>query len=210
MTLKHLLTMSSGLDWQESDPVYRAMYMSPNWVEYILDTPMRSQPGSEFNYCSGCSHVLSAVVQQAAGINTGNFATTYLFAPLGIIDYTWDKDAQDVPIGGWGLQLTPRDMAKLGYLYLRRGNWDGQQIISEVWVEAATRRQIDTDGEWGYGYQWWIDDNHKAYAARGRFGQLIYVVPELDLIVVSTAAAENDEPVLALIEEEIIPAIKPK
>jgi CubicO group peptidase (beta-lactamase class C family) len=204
MTLAHLLSMTSGLDWAEGDPTYRAMYMSPDWVQYVLDIPMRAQPGSEFRYCSGCSHVLSAAVQKAADMNTRDFADTRLFKPLGISNYNWDADSQQIPIGGWGLQLTPRDIAKLGYLYLHKGSWDGQQIVSAAWIEAATRTQIETGGSWGYGYQWWIDTAHNAYAARGRYGQLIYVVPDLDLIVVSTAAAESDEALIALIQEEIM------
>jgi CubicO group peptidase (beta-lactamase class C family) len=208
MTLAHLLTMTSGLDWAEGDAVYRAMYMSPDWVQYVLDIPMRGRPGSEFRYCSGCSHVLSAAIQKAVGINTKDFADANLFKPLGITNYAWDAGSQDIPIGGWGLQLTPRDMAKLGYLYLHKGNWDGRQIVSSAWVESASRVQIETGGGWGYGYQWWVDPAHRAYAARGRYGQLIYVVPDLNLIVVGTAAAESDEALIALIREEIIPAIK--
>jgi CubicO group peptidase (beta-lactamase class C family) len=208
ITLRNMLTMTSGLDWQEGDDIYRALYQSPDWVQYVMNIPMHDAPGSIFNYCSGCSHVLSAVVQQSVGVNTREFANANLFIPLGITNYRWDTDAQGIPIGGWGLQLTPRDMAKLGYLYLHNGLWDGKQIVSSNWIAAATRTQVETGGDWGYGYQWWIDTAHKAYAARGRYGQLIYVVPDLDLIVVSTAAAESDAMALGLIYEDILPAVK--
>ena len=115
MTLDDTLTMRTGLDWQEGDPAYRALYLSPDWVKYVLDEPMIAAPGSQFNYCSGCSHVLSAVLSQTTGMNPRDFAEQYLFKPLGITNVQWDTDAQGIPNGGWGLQLTPRDMAKLGY-----------------------------------------------------------------------------------------------
>ena len=150
MTLEDTLTMRTGLDWQEGDPAYRAMYLSSDWVKYVLDKPMAAAPGSQFNYCSGCSHVLSAILQQTTGMNPRDFADQYLFKPLGISNVRWDTDAEGIPIGGWGLQITPRDMAKLGYLYLRHGQWEGQQIVSAAWVENATRTHTQTDGELGY------------------------------------------------------------
>jgi CubicO group peptidase (beta-lactamase class C family) len=208
ITLEHMLTMTAGLDWEEGDPAYRAMYVSPDWTRYVMDLPVRALPGSEFNYCSGCSHVIAAAVQQAVGENLSDFAEKNLFAPLGIENYTWEVDAQNIPIGGWGLKLTPRDMAKLGFLYLHKGSWDGRQIVSTAWVETAVSPHVNA-GLWSYGYQWWIDDLHAAYAARGRFGQLIYVVPDLDLIVVSTAGAEDDTALIEKINAVLIPAVKP-
>ena len=210
LTLENLLTMTSGLDWSEGDPIYEAMYRSGDWVKFVLDTPMRSQPGSEFNYCSGCSHLLSAIVQQAAGVGTQAFADQVLFKPLGITNYRWDTDSNGIPIGGWGLQLTPRDMAKLGYLFLHNGSWDGQQIVSEAWVKSATQKQMDTGGTLGYGYQWWIEPAQAGYSARGRYGQTIFVVPPLDLIVVTTAMSNNEDEIYRLINNEIIPVVKPR
>ena len=99
-------------------------------------------------------------------------------------------------------------MAKLGYLYLHKGSWDGRQIVSPAWVETAVSPHGNA-GLWSYGYQWWLDDLHAAYAARGRFGQLIYVVPDLDLIVVSTAGAEGDTALIEQINAVLIPAVKP-
>ena len=166
MTVEHLLTMTTGLDWQEGDPTYRAMYMSNDWVQYVLDIPMREQPGERFNYCSGCSHVLAAIVQNGTKAKTQDFARKNLFQPLGISNWRWDTDAKGMAIGGWGLQLTARDMAKLGYLYLHEGTWDGKQIVSRTWVEEATRQHTTTDGSLGYGYQWWTYPALDAYAAR--------------------------------------------
>ena len=207
MTLDDTLTMRTGLAWQEGDPAYRALYMSPDWVKYVLDEPMSAAPGTQFNYCSGCSHLLSAIVQEATDRNPRDFAEQYLFKPLGITNYRWDVDSEGTPIGGWGLQLTPRDMAKLGYLYLRHGQWEDQQIVSAEWVKNATREHTATDGTLGYGYQWWTYPLLAAYTALGRGGQTIFVIPELDLIIVTTAEMGGHDQVFQLIEQYILPAV---
>ncbi len=207
MTLENLLTMTSGLAWEEGDPVYRQMYMSRDWVQYVMDIPMREQPGSTFNYCSGCSHVLSSIVQNKTGMNTRDFAQKVLFGPLGISNYDWQTDAQGIPIGGWGLQLTPRDMAKLGFLYLHQGTWEGKQVVSANWVQTATSKHTGTDGNLGYGYQWWTYPTFGAYTALGRYGQTIFVIPNLNLIVVTTAAEETGhDKIFPLIDKYIVPA----
>ena len=207
MTVDDLLTMRSGLDWQEGDPAYRAMYQSADWVKYVMDEPMAQAPGTTFNYCSGCSHVLSAILKQATGVNPRDFAEQNLFKPLGIVNADWDTDSSGLPIGGWGLQIASRDMAKLGYLYLHGGQWDGQQVVSAGWVKAATQKHTVTDGELGYGYQWWTYPKFGAYTALGRYGQTIFVVPESDLVIVTTAGMENHDPIFKLIEEYIVPAV---
>jgi CubicO group peptidase (beta-lactamase class C family) len=209
MTLENLLTMTTGLDWPEADATFRQLYGSRDWVKFVLDEPMRSSPGSQFLYCSGCSHVLSAILQRQTGMNTRDFAQRELFEPLGITDAAWDTDTTGTPIGGWGLQLTPREMAKLGYLYLNGGRWDGRQIVSTDWVKTATRKHTGTDSDLGYGYQWWIYPRWGAYAALGRYGQTIFVIPNLNLIVVTTAALEGHDPIFDLIEEYIVPAVEP-
>jgi CubicO group peptidase (beta-lactamase class C family) len=209
MTLENLLTMRSGLDWQEGDLAYSAMYRSPDWVQFVLDKPMAGPPGSQFNYCSGCSHLLSAILQEMTGMNPRDLAEQYLFQPLGISNIQWDTDAAGIPIGGWGLQMTPRDMAKLGYLYLQEGQWDGQQIISARWVENATRKHTETGGDLGYGYQWWTYPPLAAYTATGRYGQTIFVIPEADLVIVTTAEIDNHDEIFQLIEQYIFPAAQP-
>jgi CubicO group peptidase (beta-lactamase class C family) len=208
MTLDDLLTMRSGLDWQEGDTTYAAMYRSSDWVGFVIDGPMTTAPGKAFNYCSGCSHLLSAIVGQRTGMNTRAFAEKNLFRPLGISNVQWDTDAAGIPIGGWGLQITPRDMAKLGYLYLHHGQWDGRQIVSAQWVETATQKHTDTDGSLGYGYQWWTYPALDAYTALGRFGQTIFVIPNLDLVIVTTAQMENHDEVFRLIEDYVVPAAR--
>jgi CubicO group peptidase (beta-lactamase class C family) len=206
ITLEDVLTMRSGLDWQDTDPTFGAMYQSRDWVKFVLDKPMVLPPGSQFNYCSGCSHLLSAALQQTTGMRTRDFAEQVLFEPLGISNVDWESDPSGVPIGGWGMRLTPRDMAKLGYLYLRDGKWEGQQIVSAGWVERATQRHTETDGDLGYGYQWWTYPSLNAYAALGRYGQTIFVIPGSDLVVVTTAGMEDHDDIFQLIEDYIVPA----
>ena len=208
MTLDDTLTMRTGLDWHEGEPAYQGLSTSPDWIQYVLDEPMVAIPGSQFNYCSGCSHVLSTVLSQTTSLNTRDFAEQYLFKPLGITNARWDVDAEGIPNGGWGLQLTPRDMAKLGYLYLQDGQWDGQQIVSAEWVKNATRTHTQTDGELGYGYQWWTYPALQAYTALGLDGQTIFVIPEKDLIVVTTAATYGHDQIFQLIEQYIVPAVQ--
>ena len=208
MTLNDVLTMRSGLDWQEGDAAYGAMYRSPDWVQFMLDKPMVWPPGSQFNYCSGCSHLLSAILQQTTGMNTRDFAEEYLFEPMGVSNAVWDTDGAGIPIGGWGLQMTPREMAKLGHLYLHHGAWEGQQIVSASWVEEATKGHTKAEDEWGYGYQWWTYPPAGAYAAWGLYGQTIFVIPESDLVVVTTAEMDNDDEITELVEKYIVPAVR--
>jgi len=208
MTLEDVLTMNTALNWVEGDPAYKEMYNSRDWAGYMLDLPMVAQPGTLFNYCSGCTHLLSSIVQIKSG-NTAAFARKNLFEPLGIKDYRWDTDYQGIPIGGWGLKLTPREMAKLGYLFLHNGQWEGRQVVSPAWVQAATQKHTDTDGNLGYGYQWWIYSKYVAYAALGRYGQTIFVIPNANLVVVTTALGEeNHDRIFSLIDNYIVPAIK--
>jgi CubicO group peptidase (beta-lactamase class C family) len=206
ITLEHVLTMTSGLGWSETDAGFGALYQSDDWPGFILALPITQSPGTEFSYCSGCSHLLTAIVENVAEKGVLDFAHQNLFEPLGITDWSWERDADGVPIGGWGLRLTPRDMAKMGYLFLHQGEWDGQQIVSANWVAAATKQHTTTDDVRGYGYQWWIDPDGKAFAALGRDGQMIYVRPETDLIVVTTAGGVAHDEIFQLIESYVLPA----
>ena len=208
MTLENVLTMHTGLDWVEGDQSYQKLYMTQDWAGYMLDLPMVAQPGTRFNYCSGCTHLLSTIVQTKSG-NADTFARKNLLEPLGITGYRWDTDNRGIPIGGWGLKLTPREMAKLGYLFLHNGLWDGRQVVSSAWVQAATHKHSSTDGNLGYGYQWWIYDKYGAYTALGRYGQSIFVVPNDNLVIVTTALSEdNHDRIFALIDNYIVPAVK--
>jgi CubicO group peptidase (beta-lactamase class C family) len=207
ITLENVLTMTSGFDWQEGDPAFNALYNSPDWVQYMLEMPMVAEPGSRFLYCSGCSHLLTGILAQTTGQNVAKFAKDNLFQPLGITNYAWDTGSQQIPVGGWGLYLTPRDMAKIGYLYLMRGQWAGNQIVSTDWIDRSTRLQIETGGNLGYGYQWWIYPRYDAYTALGRYGQTIFVIPQADMVIVATAQMDNHDGIFDLIDRFIVPSI---
>lgn len=205
MTVEDLLTMTAGLDWVEGNPAYRELHMSRDWVDAVMGLEMTAAPGERFNYCSGCTHVLSAIVQHQVGMDGIDYAEKYLLEPIGIRSYKWERDSQGIPIGGWGLWLAPRDMTRLGYLYLHNGNWQGKQVISERWVKLSTTRYEEGGGRLDYGYQWWVDEQNGAFAAIGRGGQMIYVVPSLDLIVVFTANLPgSSDPLLELIDQYVI------
>jgi CubicO group peptidase (beta-lactamase class C family) len=192
MTLEDVLTMRSGLEGLEGDPYYQEMQNSPDWVQFLLDLPIAKTPGSHWEYCSGCSHLLTAILQKTTGMNPRDFAEQNLFKPLGISGVRWMTDPEGIPYGAGGFGLTPREMAKLGYLYLRHGEWDGQQIVSSKWVESATQRyaDVDVDTHFGYGYHWFTVTAMKGYAALGNGGQIILVIPESDLVIVTTAKTE--------------------
>jgi CubicO group peptidase (beta-lactamase class C family) len=206
LTLQDVLTMSSGLEWSEGDPAYRDLYYSRDWSAYMLDKPLVTPPGTKFNYCSGCSHLLAAVVKKAVGQDIFDYARANLFEPIGIRDARWERNPQGDPIGGWGLQITSRDMARLGYLFLRQGEWNGRQVVSSAWVRAATAAHIHAEPGMDYGYQWWVRPSIHGYSATGLGGQIIAVIPEKDMVVVVTSENGDNEKIFRLIEEAILPA----
>lgn len=208
MRVKDLLTMRTGWAWNESDASYDAIFRSDDWVDFMLRLPMREEPDRRFLYCSGCSHVLAAVVEERTQTPLYRYAQQKLFTPLGIESPRWDEDSQGIPVGGWGLWLTPRDMAKFGYLYLNNGEWDGQQIVSADWVAESTAIHSRTGGTLDYGYQWWVSDSLKGYAAMGRYGQTILVLPEQQMVVVATARIDSHDPIFNLVREFLIPAVQ--
>lgn len=194
ITLRHLLTLSSGLLWDErSAESLPVLFASPNWVEHGLRLPLLHPPGQVFAYSTLDAHLLSAVLAQATGMNLLAFANRYLFGPLGSTAPTWTSDPQGYQVGGSDLCLTPGDLAKVGYLYLRRGRWEEHQLIAEDYLEASTRTQIiPKDGEFAaatYGYLWWVKTigHYPSFYALGYGGQLICVIPAIDVIMVTTA-----------------------
>ena len=206
ITLKHLLTMTAGLAWDESTYLYNDprnpfyILLGPqrhNMINYILSRPMKSPPGSRFSYNSCLSMLLGAILEKKTGMKFVDFADQYLFKPMGINNYVWGywDVGREVPRTGAGLRLRPRDMAKLGYLYANKGRWKGRQILSSAYIEDATQKHSSLYPMWttGYGYQWWIyrfkykNKIIDGYAANGWGGQRIFVFPALDLVVVFTA-----------------------
>ena len=185
--------MTSGLDWVDQVNYY-TMAGTSDWVQYILDRPMADQPGTVWNYNTGCSHLLSAILNQETPNGTLKYAETHIFNPLNITDYIWYTDSQGIPNGGTLLYLRPRDMAKFGFLYLNNGYWNNTQLIPANWVTKSRTLykgiEFDQGHGIGYGYQWWIYNWANAYTARGSYEQYIVVIPDLDLVVVSTGNAD--------------------
>jgi CubicO group peptidase (beta-lactamase class C family) len=217
MTIKQLLTMSSGLDWPEisKDERYNASFFnqylkSKDPVQFVLDRPMLKNGGHPFNYNTGGIHVLSAIVQETMMMSTKDFAQYYLFDPIGIrSNYTWYLDPTGLAYGGSNIEMSPRNMARFGYLYLNNGQWDGKRVIPEQWVKESTTPQIKTNGEYDgnqYGYCFWLKTikGHKTYKAMGLLGQYIDVIPDLDLVIVQTSRGMNIDD---LVEKFIIPSV---
>ncbi len=209
MTLKDVLTMTSGLKWVDADPYWRQIRSSPDWLAYMMSQPLVSTPGEQFNYCSGCSHILSGILYATTGQTPQEYADLYLFGPLGIRDEYWETDTQKISVGGWGLKLTSRQMARFGQLYLDRGRWQGQQLIPADWVAESTRPLVPSDSDLGYGYQWWHNASLQGFAALGVDGQMIFIHPATNLVVVFTSGATEHEVEFGLIRKYILPAVQP-
>ncbi|MHA1137970.1 MAG: serine hydrolase domain-containing protein [Candidatus Thorarchaeota archaeon] len=223
ITLEHLLTMTSGLEWDEdnytSDNDMFQMRETDDWIQYILDRPMAAKPGTTFNYNSGCSHLLSGIINATTGMTPLEFAAEHLFTPLGIERYGWLGDRQGLSYGGSDLTITPRAMAKIGLLYLKGGTWENQNIVSSAWINQSVTPQSHADNrtQYGwqrdyYGYQWWVHSSSGFYAAQGREGQHIYVIPEHDIVVTFTGHVTVDEYPFSfddVIREFVIAAIIP-
>ncbi|HEX9060492.1 MAG TPA: serine hydrolase [Clostridia bacterium] len=209
MTIENLLTMSSG----HKDDSSSALYASKYFPQTFFNLPFDSKPGTKFIYDSGASHLLSMILSKATGVSTEEYAKKHLFDPMKITDYWWETDTNGNYTGGWGLYLTPREMAKFGYLALKNGNWNGKQLVPMEWLDIATKEHIDTydDGEKteNYGYQWWIN-SFGGYRADGYGGQYIYVIPQKDLVVVFTAGINYNEQRQPgnYVSDFILPAIK--
>src|SRR3954451_16919317 len=192
ITIRHLLNMTSGLEWKErlddSTPeTFLAMEQSPDWQQFILYRPMAQPPGMTFEYNSGNSHLLSAIVSRLTGRSALDYAKAQLFGPLGISDVFWRRDPQGISAGGAGLYLQPRDMAKIGYLYLRNGKWDGRQIVPAAWIDAVNHASVDMRlPGLRYANQFWVLPDRHVYSAVGFHRQLIVVMPELDIVAVAT------------------------
>ncbi|CAN5362902.1 hypothetical protein BH11PSE9_BH11PSE9_27290 [soil metagenome] len=197
LTLSHLLDMSSGLDWTEpldGAPISMLqMRRSADWVQFVLDRPMRDAPGARFDYNSGSTHLLSAILTKQTGRSTLAYAREQLFEPLGITDVIWRQDPQGIYIGGWGLYLQPRDMARIGQLYLQGGVWAGQPLLPAGWIEhinaSTTDMRMPGPVPFRYGNLWWTLPSRQAYMAVGFKAQNIVVLPTLDAVVVTTGRA---------------------
>jgi CubicO group peptidase (beta-lactamase class C family) len=207
VTVRHLAGMVNGFAsgcLAGDEVTLNAMRSTPDWVQATLDRKMVREPGSEFCYDSPGMHLLSAILQKATGMTALDFARKNLFEPLGISDVIWESDPQGYSHGWGDLHLRPRDAARLGYLWLNQGVWEGKQIISAAWVEDAVKPHTKT-GKDDYGYGWGVSED--SYYAFGRGGQTIKVMPALNAIVVTTGSGfEYDEISPYLIAAVVDPA----
>jgi CubicO group peptidase (beta-lactamase class C family) len=219
ITLGNLLSMTPGLSCQDLSSDGQGMFRAEDWTQYLLDLPVSDPPGSRWIYCSGAAHLLSSILQEATGMEAREYANAYLFTPLGIgevAEQDWNIAPGGVTNGVVGLYLTPRDLAKYGYLYLNKGNWNGQQVVPIHWVEESTREQayIGPDNYVGgldrrFGYMWSIFPDLKYYGYLGMAGQELFVVPEQNLVVVFTGALPvgKEAALLDLVNDYIVPAV---
>jgi CubicO group peptidase (beta-lactamase class C family) len=220
ITLEHLLTMRAGLEWNEmhAPTSFKEMIESSDAVKYVLTQKMVNTPGEHFFYNSGLSVVLGRILKNTTGSDAIQYAEEHLFAPLGIVDYFWGKTRDGSVSSGGALYLRPRDMAKLGHLFLENGIWNGRQIVSEKWVRESIYPHVTGDliSGTGYGYQWWSgttrigDRDIDVFYAAGHGGQYIVQIPRLDVIIVITSEVDNntgDFRAAGVLENYIIPAV---
>lgn len=235
VTLAHVISMTSGFEWNEAvpynDPRNDEIRMTRDAqpLRYALSRPFKHDPGAEFNYNGGLTHVLAAVLERATKMSLEDYARTRLFEPLGITDVEWMGDLAGMPAAASGLRLRARDLAKFGSVFLHGGKWNGKQVIPASWVELSTRRHFrfrprpgtNAGGEFGYGYFWWYNCYPsppgliEARSAVGNGQQRVFVMPGLDLVVTIFAGRYNDFRTGAtlgetILRDHVIPSVKNK
>lgn len=227
ISVRDLLTMNCGHDTDPTATIRRQT--DADWAQEFLAWPVPHQPGTFFCYNSVGTYMLSAIVQKVTGQKVIDYLTPRLFQPLGITDARWEESPQGINTGGWGLFLKTEDLAKMGQLFLQKGQWNGRQLVPEAWIDEASTRQVSSlpagmkpemvekfkmkaeDSDWlqGYGYQMWRC-RHQAYRADGANGQYIIVLPELDAVIVTTAHIPDMQAEINLIWKYLLPALQGK
>jgi CubicO group peptidase (beta-lactamase class C family) len=196
ITVQNLLDMTSGLDWDQGfeggkQQSMNDLYRSSNWTQFILDRPMAHSPGEVYNYSNGNPDLISAIITKLTGKLAEDYAREKLFAPLGIVHWHWDRDPQGLTIGEGMLYLLPRDMAKIGYLYLRHGEWEGKRLLPSGWADVLNHTIVNMhasyDPDQSYSNFFWVFPDKHVYMANGKNGQLIVMFPDLDVVAVTTA-----------------------
>ncbi len=196
ITIENLLTMSTGLHWYDNQN-YDEMWESNSPVQYFFNRPVECTPGTKFTYCSGAAHILQFILERVTGEEVLSFSKKILFDPLGISEVLWEKEANGL-LGS--IEITPLDMAKVGYMCLKNGMWNGKELVPAHWIKASTAKHIDTPNNLnevtnfgaGYGYLWWRN-NLGGFHANGFGGQYMFVVPESDLVVVFTGEVFGED-----------------
>lgn len=209
ITLEDMLTMTAGLAWDESGDYSTgqndAVAMGQNtqdWVDFVLARDLVNTPGETFVYNSGVSMVLGQVLAHGTSQSAEDFTEAALFEPLGITQWRWDQGIKGITNTGWGLHMRPNDMLKIGQLFLQEGVWEGEVVIPAGWVNQSTQTQFEIDGAHTYGYQWWrfADTNghiqdlttNDLFFAWGYGGQFIFIIPHLEMVIVTTAGNFQD------------------
>lgn len=224
--LRDVLAMRAGFEWDEGSAPYgdlqnpaTQMAVSEDWIKFVLDRPMVHEPGTSFRYNSGLSVLLSGVLRKTTGQSAESYANTRLLGPLGVFDYAWETGPHNLTNTGWGMHLRPRDMAKFGEMILRRGTWASDAILPESWVDSCLTPQVLLTYPYGYSYQWWLmaldslyrpAQRNDAMIAWGYCDQFIFVIPVLDMVVVSTAnnpSDNTDDQAIVFLQEHILPAV---
>jgi CubicO group peptidase (beta-lactamase class C family) len=220
MTLKNVLTMTTGLEWNEEVPYddprsdSSLMEATDDWVQYVIDKPMAAEPGKVFNYSSGATELLAYIFQKETGQDIDDYGDKYLFTPLGI-KHHWKRTYLGLVDTEGGLYLSAEDLAKIGYLYLHEGMWEGKQVVSKEWVKESLTPYIDaSEGNeaFKYGFKWWLYPVGEKFVwmARGFGGQRLMIFPDQNLIAVFTGweIIKDDAPAGELVKR-LLPALKP-
>jgi CubicO group peptidase (beta-lactamase class C family) len=223
ITIRHLLTMTSGIQWNETVDWF-AWSISNDHAGFILQRPLAHSPGTNFTYNTAASHLLSVVLTEATGLSSADFADAYLLHPLGISSRRWWIDSHGIEFGGHGLWLRTEDIAKLGVLYLNAGRWNGEQIVPASWVAQGATSRVELNGSFGplrsidYGFLWWLDSglDYSIFTAWGFAGQYVFCVPSLNLVIATASdgnvgwneANDQEEQVLELIVNRILPTVR--
>jgi CubicO group peptidase (beta-lactamase class C family) len=228
ITIRHLLTMSAGFDWDEwSYPYtsalnsYYQMERSSDWTRFVLALPLIHPPGSMFTYNSGNSILQGDIIHHLCGQAADQWAESVLFGPLGITTYSWATQKNGLPQTGGGLSLRPRDLAKIGFLLINEGKWQNQQIISQSWIEQSVIPAVTIWPGVKYGFNWWLrplpdmfdfspQDNDIIHGV-GYAGQYLFIIPRLDMMVLCTSWNENEleSAPLGILYNFVLPAIDP-
>jgi CubicO group peptidase (beta-lactamase class C family) len=226
LTIRNLLMMGSGLEWDEWSYPYGnswnshyQMEHSPDWVQFVLERPLIETPGISFTYNSGNSILLGSILKESCGLPADQWAENVLFEPLGITTYQWEQYDTGFPQTGGGLRMRPRDVAKIGYLYLNEGRWENNQIISQDWIDRSTQVALNIWPGVNYGFQWWLRQlpqmpgirtapNNIIYGL-GYGGQFLFIIPQLNMVVVFTSWNLNEmaDAPLGILYEFILMAV---
>ncbi len=223
ITIRNLLMMRFGIEHERYN--YEQIYYTSNWIKTTIEFPLLYDPGSTFSYNTFQTHLLSAIITKASGMNTKDFAEEYLLDKMGVELADWQRGPQGYYFGGNNMYFTPRNMAKLGYLYMNLGMMNGEQIVPVTWVIESLTNYTNFSGtnNWGdlhnvnYGYLWWLGEinNHEVFLAIGYGGQFVINFPDLNLIVVTTAdnhldwetADQHERAIVSIVADYIVPAV---